>query len=246
MIDLNKVTLGSWITLGHTSIGELMSSFEFDWLCVDMEHSTISFEQLSNLIIAIEKNNCTPIVRVGKNEELEIKKTLDAGAKGIIVPQICSKLDAEKAVKYSRYQPVGERGVGLSRAQGFGFNFENYKNNTEKEIFIIALIEHKDAIKNIDEILEVEGINGSIIGPYDLSASFGKPGKLNDEEVINALKIYEKKIINSNKPIGIHAVNNSSNEINEKINLGYKFIGLSLDTILLGNACKNILEKINR
>lgn len=246
MIDLNKVSLGSWVTVGHPYIAELMSSFDFDWLCIDMEHSAISYGELAVLILAIEKNNCIPIVRVGKNDELEIKKVLDAGAKGLIIPQVCSKNDAEKAVKFSRYQPNGERGVGLSRAQGFGFNFDNYKNKIEKEIFVIALIEHKDAIKNINEILSVEGISGSIIGPYDLSASYGKPGELDNQEVINALSEYEKTLELSHKPIGFHAVNSSSEEINKKIAVGYKFIGLSLDTLLLGNACKDILKKIDR
>ena len=245
MLDNKKISLGSWITIGHSAICELMSSFDFDWLCFDLEHSSINYSDLYNLIPIIEKNNCLPIVRVGKNDELEIKRALDAGAKGIIIPNIKNKKEAELAVKFCRYQPLGQMGVGLSRAQGYGFKFRSYQKTSTK-IPILALIENKEAIKNLSEIINTKGIFGTLIGPYDLSASYGKPGQFDDNSFLNAILEYEKTCKSFKKPMGMHAVNESESQIKNKIKKGYKFIGLKLDTILLGENCEQILKKIKK
>ena len=122
----NKISIGSWITLGHFSIAEIMAKAGFDWLCVDMEHSVIDYYEAEKLIAAIGANNCVPYVRVGANDPVIIKRVLDAGAKGIIVPMVNSKEDATRAVSSVKYPPMGKRGVGLARAQGYGFEFDEY------------------------------------------------------------------------------------------------------------------------
>ena len=245
-MNLKKLNIGSWITIGNIAVAEVMSSFNFDWLCIDMEHSVISDYEMSCIISILEKNNCFPVVRVGKNDELQIKKALDAGAKAIIIPKICNKRDAIKAVNFSRYQPRGERGVGLARAQGYGFNFENYLNKHEKKIKVIALIEDKEAIENLEDILEVSGIDGSIIGPYDLSASYQKPGNFDHSIIRDAIQKYEKISKKLNKPIGFHAVNNPKREINKMVKKGYKLIAVGIDTMFLGKSCDIILKEIKR
>ena len=181
-----EISIGSWITLGHFSIAEIMADAGFDWLCIDIEHSVIDFYETEQLIAAIEAKGCVPYVRVGANDPLIIKRVLDAGAKGIIVPMINSKEDAQKAVNAVKYPPVGRRGVGLARAQGYGFDFENYSKTTHAELKVIAQIEHVDAIKNLEEIVLADGVDGTIIGPYDLSGSMGKPGKYDDSDVQEA------------------------------------------------------------
>ena len=245
MLNLKETSIGSWITIGHPAVCEIMSSFNFDWLCFDLEHSSITYSQLYNLIPIIEKNGAVPLVRVGQNDELEIKRALDAGAKGIVVPNISNKEDAIKAVSFCRYQPSGTRGVGLSRAQGYGFKFEEYKKIANK-IDVFAIIENKNAIKNLKEIIETKGLSGTLIGPYDLSASYGDPGNFNNKEFINAVKKYEKIGKSLKKPIGFHAVTNTSSDINSKIRKGYKFVAIKLDTIFLGESCDSTLRKINK
>ena len=127
-----KITFGSWITIGHPAIAEIMLKSGYDWLCIDMEHSLINLDQMTSILRSLETNGCFTFVRVGKNDELEIKKVLDSGVKGIIVPQINTKEDAQKLIEFSHYPPKGKRGVGLSRAQGYGRNFEGGKKTRVK------------------------------------------------------------------------------------------------------------------
>jgi len=105
----NELTIGSWITIGHPSVVEIMASAGFDWLTIDLEHSAISLETAQNLISTIHANDMKALVRVGKNEEVVIKRVMDIGADGVIVPMVNSKEDAIKAVEYVKYPPIGKR-----------------------------------------------------------------------------------------------------------------------------------------
>lgn len=241
---MKKVSIGSWITLNHFSIAEIMADAGFDWLCVDLEHSVIDYYEAEKLIAAIQSKGCTPYVRVGENSPLIIKRMLDAGAIGIIIPSVNSKKDAEKAVNAVKYPPLGNRGVGLARAQDYGFGFSDYSKNINEKTKVIAQIEHIEAIKNLKDILSVDGIDGTIIGPYDLSGSIGKPGKYNDPEVIEALKKYEKISRESKKPFGYHVIEPDFKLVIEKIKSGYTIIAFSLDTIFLGTICRNEIKSL--
>ena len=173
----SKVSIGSWITIGHPSIAEAMAIAGFDWLCIDLEHSVTDYTEAQLLIMAIQGKGLKAFVRVGENNTRIIKRVLDAGADGIIVPSVNSAAEAIKAVNAIKYPPIGTRGVGLARAQDYGFGFQYYKDVTAKEIKLIVQIEHHEAIKELDAILQVDGVDGTFIGPYDLSGSVGKPGE---------------------------------------------------------------------
>lgn len=235
--------IGSWITTYSPAATELMSNLGFKWLCIDLEHSSIDFFQMEHLISIIEKNGCLPFVRVGKNDDLIIKRALDSGAKGIIVPMIKNKSDAKKAVDSSRYPPLGTRGVGFARAQLYGFNFKNYLKYSKK-IPIILQIEHKEAINNLNEILNVPGVSGTLIGPYDLSASVGSIGKLNSPSVKKALAYYEKMSKKYKIKMGVHIVHPNLNKYKRYLKRGYQFIAMGTDMIFLGTACQNVIKKI--
>ena len=168
-----KTNIGTWITTFNPSATDLMSYLGFKWLCIDMEHSTITFDQMSILISIIKKNNSIPFVRVGSNDQLQIKKALDSGAQGIIVPMVNTVADAKKALESTYYYPRGTRGVGLSAAANFGFSFEKYIKNESKKIQLILQIENIKGINNLEKILELKNISGTLIGPYDLSSSLG-------------------------------------------------------------------------
>ena len=240
----SEISIGSWITLGHFSIAEIMVDAGFDWLCIDMEHSVIDYYEAQQLIAIIESKGCVPYVRVGENDSLLIKRVLDAGAKGVIIPMINSEEDAQKAVNAVKYPPIGTRGVGLARAQGYGFNFEKYAERVNDETIIIAQIEHVDAVKNLKEILSVDGIDGTIIGPYDLSGSLGKPGKYEDPEVHQVLERYETISKEIGKPMGYHVIEPDYSLALAKIKAGYTFIAFSLDTLFLGSMCRRQMEKL--
>ena len=165
-----------------------MSSAGFEWLVIDMEHTTIDLTMAQILISTIQSNNMKALVRVSKNEEVIIKRVLDAGADGIIVPMVKSKDDALELISYAKYPPIGKRGVGLYRAQKYGIGFNEYKQWVNNELIIIAQIEHFKAVENIQEIINVNGIDAVIIGPYDLSGSMGFPGDYHRDDVKRLLK----------------------------------------------------------
>ncbi len=241
---MNKYSIGSWITLNHFSIVEIMADAGFDWLCVDMEHSVTDYYEAQQLIAAIQAKGIKAYVRVGENNTRIIKRVLDAGADGIIVPMVNSKEDALKAINAVKYPPIGKRGVGLARAQKYGFGFEDYKNYYANDINLIVQIEHIDAVKNLEEILSLDEIDGTFIGPYDLSGSMGKPGKYDDEDVKEVLSRYENIVNKYDKLIGFHVIQPDYHLVLDKIELGYNFIAFSLDTIFLGTIARNQMNKL--
>ena len=241
----NNISLGSWITLGHFSIAEVMADAGFDWLCIDMEHTVIDYFEAEQLIAAIQSKGLIPYVRVGGNNTRIIKRVLDAGAEGIIVPLVKTKEDVKKAVESVKYPPQGKRGVNsLSRAQGYGFGFDEYVQTVNVKTKVIAQIEHIDAINNLEEILAVNGLDGTIIGPYDLSGSMGKPGQYEDPDVQEALECYEAISKKLGKPMGFHVIKPNYKHLLEKIDSGYTFIAFSWDTFFLGEMCRSQLNKL--
>ena len=212
----NRFKLGTWITSFNPSALEIISELKFDWICVDMEHSTINFDQLSILISIIQKSKIEAWVRVGNNELLEIKKSLDLGVDGIIIPMIKSEEEAKNAVKFSRYPPVGIRSYGYCKANKYGVKFNQYLKKN-RNLKLILQIEHIEAIENLEKILSVKNIDGTFIGPYDLSGSINQPGNLNSKKMKKLINIYEKISIREKKPMGFHQVKINFNEINLKI-----------------------------
>ena len=234
----NELTIGSWITIGNSSVIEIMATAGFEWLCIDMEHTSIDLETAKMLITTIHANNIKALVRVSKNEEVAIKKVMDMGADGVIVPMIKTKEEAQMAIDFVKYPPVGKRGVGLYRAQNYGIGFEAYKKWVEEEAIIIAQIEHIEAVKNIEEILNTDGIDGTIIGPYDLSGSMGFPGDYNREDVKKAIKEVELACKRHKKPYGFHVIESDPTILQSKINEGCTFLAYSLDFFFLGDSAR--------
>ncbi|MFA4991115.1 MAG: aldolase/citrate lyase family protein [Candidatus Omnitrophota bacterium] len=239
-----ELTIGSWITLGHTAIAEIMARAGFDWLTVDMEHSAITLSEAQRLIQVIELCGVAPLVRVGENDPNLIKRVMDAGSHGVIVPMVNTREDAVRAVNAVKYPPIGTRGVGLARAQGYGMEFEKYKKWVNRDSVVIAQIEHIKAVENLDKILAVDGVDGFIVGPYDLSASMGRPGEFNHPEVRRALKRIRGSFRKRGPAPGFHVIPPDADDVRMKIKEGYRFLGFSLDTLFLGAGCREELSKI--
>ncbi len=234
----NELTLGSWLTIPHQSIVEIMSSAGFEWLTIDIEHSAIDFQTTQNLIGHIQANDMEALVRVSKNDEVVIKRVMDAGANGVIVPMVKDANEARDAVAFTKYPPFGKRGVGLSRAQHYGIGFESYKKWVQEESVVIVQIEHISAVENLAEILDVEGIDGIIVGPYDLSASMGKPGMFDDDDVKEVLKRIDKITLEKKKPLGFHVIDSDHLKMIEKIDKRYSLLAFSLDFFFLGDKAR--------
>lgn len=233
-----ETTVGSWITIGHTSVAEIMVNAGYDWLTIDMEHSNITMTEAHSLIQVIDLAGGVPLVRVGVNDAYLIKRVMDSGAHGVIVPMVNNRADAEKAVNAVKYAPKGSRGVGLARAQGYGNSFEEYMRWVEEFSVVIVQIEHIEAVSNLEDILLVDGVDGFIVGPYDLSSSLGVPGQFNHPDVVDALirirEISQRLDANS----GFHVIPTDLDSLDEKIKEGYRFVAHSLDSLFLSNALK--------
>lgn len=240
----NELTIGSWITIGHPAIPEILASAGFEWLVIDIEHTTIDFSMVQVLITTIQSKGMAALVRVSKNEEVVIKRVLDAGADGIIVPMICTAEDAKKAIEYAKYPPVGKRGVGLARAQNYGVSFDTYQKWVDEKLVIIAQIEHIDGINNLEEIIKVSGIDGTIIGPYDLSGSLGIPGHFDDPKVISALKYFKEVCTQIHFPMGYHVISSDHIKLQEKIDEGYRFLAFSTDFFFMGDKVREEKKQI--
>lgn len=238
------VTIGSWITLGHPSIAEIMARAGFDWLTVDMEHSAITLHEAQQLIQVVELCGVTPLVRVGENNPTLIKRVMDAGAHGVIVPMVNTKDDAEKAVSAVKYPPEGTRGVGLARAQGYGTKFDDYKKWVSSESIVVVQIEHIKAVENLKSILTVQGVDAFIVGPYDLSGSLGVPGMFEHPSVIEAMEEIQKISSALQINAGYHVVPPKPEIVKEKIDSGYNLIAYSVDFLFIGEMCRGGLSKI--
>ena len=248
-----ELTLGSWLTIPHQAIVEIMSSAGFEWLTIDLEHAAIDFQALANLIGHIQGNGMEALVRVSKNEEVVIKRSMDAGANGVIVPMVKSAAEASMAVDFVRYPPKGKRGVGLSRAQDYGIGFESYKKWLNDESIIIAQIEHIESVRNLSAILDTEGIDGIIVGPYDLSASMGLPGEFENKEVQQVLSEIDLITLEKKKALGFHVISTDHLKMAEKIEKKYSLLAFSLDFFFLGDKVrtemghlKNLMQDVRK
>jgi 2-dehydro-3-deoxyglucarate aldolase len=241
-LEKRELTIGSWITIGHTVVAEIMARSGYDWLTVDMEHSAITLDITQELIRVIELCGVPPLVRVGENEPTIIKRVMDAGAHGVIVPMVNTREDAERAVGSVKYPSSGFRGVGLARAQKYGADFEGYKKWNETQSIVIVQIEHIRAVENMEEILRVPDVDGYIVGPYDLSGSLGVPGQFEHPEMLAALDRIKAVSQANNALAGFHVIPPATKSFQDKVAEGYRFIAHSLDILILGERCRTLIS----
>jgi 2-dehydro-3-deoxyglucarate aldolase len=233
------------MSMAHPSIAEILAMAGYDWVVIETEHTAIDVSEVLRMVIAIEQRGSIPLVRLAWNDPIQAKAVLDSGAAGVLVPSINTKEDVQLAVKMTKYPPLGFRGVGLARAQGYGENFDEYIKNANSDGLLIVQIEHKDAVKNIEEILSVEGIDGTFIGPYDLSMSLGVPGQLSHPSVLEAQDKVLKATLAHGLIAGIHLVHpdTAANECKQTIAKGYRFIALGTDILFLGDSARALQKE---
>jgi len=250
-IKEGKPTFGTWIQIGHPAIAEMLAHFDFDWICVDMEHGVINIETMTSLFRAIENGGSVPFVRLPSQDPSWIHRTIDAGAKGIIAPMVKYNKEARSIVDSSKYPYIrdeyyieGCRGVGFSRANLYGIELESYVKKANDDIMVVVQVEHRFAVQNLSSILRVRGIDATFIGPYDLSASFGKPGDFECSSYIEALEEYHEKSISRKVPRGCHIVHPNKQNISKAVEDGYTFIALGLDVTFLAQGIDNCMSDL--
>jgi 2-dehydro-3-deoxyglucarate aldolase len=241
-------SIGSWMSMAHPSIAEILAMAGYDWVVIETEHTAIDVSEVLRLIIAIEQRGAVPLVRLAWNDPIQAKAVLDSGAAGVLVPMVNTKEEAELAVKMTKYPPLGYRGVGLARAQGYGEDFDAYVKDANSDGLLIVQIEHKDAVANIEEILSVPGIDGTFIGPYDLSMSLGIPGQIRHPDVVAAKRKVLDATLAHGLIAGVHFVQPSTaaEDCRQAVAEGYRFIALGTDILFLGDSARALYRQVSR
>ena len=240
----SKPSLGSWIQIPHSSIAEIMGGSGYDWIAIDMEHGSIAQHQLPDLCRALELRSTLPLVRLAECSAKEAKYALDAGAGGIIVPMVNSLDQLLHIIEASRWPPSGHRGVGFSRANLFGAEFDAYKLEAQAPL-VVAMIETATGLANIEAILSAPGLDAVMVGPYDLSASLGVVGEFSHPIYQDALKLLRTKALTRKVPLGIHVVEPDPVLLSEAISHGFLFCAYGIDAVFLNRFTKSPVELLN-
>jgi 2-keto-3-deoxy-L-rhamnonate aldolase RhmA len=226
LLRKGETTIGTWITTASPDIAELIAHTGVDWLVFDMEHAPIDIEKVQVLMQATSGTDITPFVRVAWNDLILIKRALDIGAQGLVIPWVNSEADAIKAVQAARYPPRGLRGAGPRRAAMYGLD-RNYMADAESKIMIIVQIETSQAVENVEKILHVAGVDAFFIGPRDLSISMG----IQDRRNSPTFDLTVKKLLEAGEKLGGPAgiMCHSTDEIKSATQEGFKFIAIGSD-----------------
>ena len=237
----SKETLtGTLVSLPSPEICELLASIGYDWLFIDAEHGAFNPQQAQGMLQAASPTPC--LIRVPSDESVWLKKALDIGAAGVIVPQVHDEIQAKRIITDCKYSPIGERGIGIGRAHKYGVEFERYIENANNETAVIIQAESAKAVDNISKIVAIKGIDAILIGPYDLSASLGKPGKIDHPIVQSAIE----KIINACQKakisMGIFGIN--AKAVLPYKEKGFNLLAVGIDTAFLISSAKDTLMKM--
>jgi 2-keto-3-deoxy-L-rhamnonate aldolase RhmA len=233
--------VGTILSLPAPELAEIASQAGFDWLFLDMEHGSLDPEAVVRLIQAV-REPCVAVVRVPENEDMWMKKALDAGAAGLIIPHVNTAAEAARAVHWSKYPPEGGRSVGFSRANRYGAAFQEHVETSNQETSVIVQVEHIDAVRNIAEILPVPGVDAVFIGPYDLSASLGKPGRIQDPDVTEAVAVVRGACARLKKPIGIFSADIEASR--KALAEGYTLVCSGIDIGLFARSAAEIVRAL--
>lgn len=232
--------LGTLVSLPSPDITEMLASVGFDWLFIDAEHGAFNPQQALGMLQAAGR--CPCVIRVPSDDEVWIKKALDIGAAGIIVPQVHTADQARRIVRACKYSPAGSRGVGIGRAHGYGMEFEHYIKNANRQTAVILQAESKQAVDNIAAIAAVKGVDAVFIGPYDLSASLDRIGQIQDRKVTRAIDNIVKACKTANVRLGYFGV--SAGAVKPFIKKGFTLITAGVDTLFVTKSAQQTLAEL--
>ena len=243
-LQAGKAVFGPFQGIGSVAVSEILSSKGFDWVLVDMEHGQIDLETAGDLFAAIKRGGCSALARVPGNDQATIKRVLDAGAEGIMIPLVNTKEEAERAVKNCLYPPQGVRGLGPGRASMYGLNMVEYAKSANAEVLVMLQAEHIDAVSRIEEILKIPGIDMLFVGPFDLACSMGHMDNPAHPEVEAAIARLLEASLNAGVIPGIFCMGAES--AIRRARQGFKFMALGLDSLYLNAGAEAELEALRQ
>lgn len=237
---------GAWMSLGHPSIAEIFARAHVDFIGIDLEHSTISQEQAQRIIAASQAGGVPCLPRVSSHNGEQIRRLLDSGADGVIVPNVSTSEQLEQLVESIKYPPAGRRSYGVSRAQGYGFDFDSYVTCWNRGSLLLIQIESMEGVEAVGELLDHSAVDGAMVGPYDISGSLGLPGKLAHPRVARACQRVIAACRKLRKACGTQIVDPDHASICAALKAGYTFVVLASDVFLLGTWSERMRSLIRK
>ena len=239
-LRLNETLIGTLVSLPAPDVCELLGSIGYDWLFIDAEHGAFNPQQAQSMLQAAYPTPC--LIRVPSGEEIWLKKALDIGAAGVIVPQVHNATQAKKIIANCKYSPAGKRGIGIGRAHKYGIDFERYLKNANDETAIVLQAESSEAVENIEKIVTVKGVDAILVGPYDLSASLGKAGEIDHPIVQSAINRIIDSCQSAKISMGIFGVDSAA--VLPYKERGFNLLTVGTDTLFLINSAKETFLKM--
>lgn len=244
-IQSGKPVFGPFMKTCDPGFVEVAGYAGMDFAILDMEHGPINIQNMQNNIRAAQNSGILPVVRVSAITEEAIGKALDIGAAAVEIPKISTAEDAKLAVKCAKFAPLGERGVcRFVRAAHYSAIQKDVYFSTANDIIVIAQIEGREAIKNLDDILEVEGIDIVFIGPYDLSQSLGVPGEVEHPLVVEEMNKIVRAAKERNVVIGTFT--DSESMMERWMKAGVQYISYSVDMGIFYDSCRRLTEQFRQ
>ncbi len=237
-----RVAVGHWISLPSPAVAELVAGLGPDWLVLDTEHAPTEWETVEGMVRALAGTSVTPFVRVAGNDPVLIKKALDRGALGVVVPLINTADQAERAVAGARFPPDGIRGVAGARANRYRLDLSSYLRDWNAQVMVICQIETREALANVDAIAAVPGVDVLFVGPNDLSANLELFRQFDHPDFREALDRVLLAARRHGKVPGIMAAH--ADEAVRRLEEGFRFISIGSDTRLLTTAVAAALEQV--
>lgn len=245
-LKAGQPAIGTWLSLGSITAARFMARTGFHWLTLDIEHSLVDWETATHIFGSVADAGCLALARVPANRHDHIKRVLDNGAMGVVVPMVNTRQEAVDAVAAMKYPPVGNRSVGGSvHALNFDTNANDYYAHANDELLVVLQCEHIQAVEDADNIFSVPGIDAIFVGPHDLAASMrSKDGKPPSAEATNQAM---KKILETCKKHkvapGLHCAN--AEEARTRIEEGWQFIAIASELRMMMNGVNEIVQKMN-
>lgn len=235
--------LGCWITLSDPAVAEMLAEVGFDFVIVDTQHAPITIRDLQTLLIALKGSDTVPMVRVARNDFALINKALDVGAEGILVPMVDTAEQAQRAVLATRYAPMGKRSMGPWRAGRYGRSAKEYIGGANDRIILITQVESREALDNLDALIDVDGVDCLFIGPGDLGASLMGVIEYTASEVERSIDEALHKCLVAGKPMGI-ASGGEPESARQWLDKGAALVATIGDLALMRRAAIQFLQEI--
>ena len=234
--------LGTWLTILDPVVPELLAGSGFDLLVADGEHGPVATSDLVPMLVATRADGVPVLYRVGANEPVRIMHALDAGAAGVVVPQVRTVADAERAVAWCRYPPHGLRGIAPRRASEYGRRTAGYLASADDRVVCCIQIETREALDDLDAVLSVPGVDTILIGPNDLAAALGNLGDLAHAEVESAIQRILERSVAHGIPAGIWT--SSTAQVRARRDQGFRWATVAADYGFLLSAADSAVRDV--